>query len=202
MATGETFKCSVIGELDDLTAVVFDFGYVQLGGSANDHIDTGTGAGAFQTLVEATMAAALPDDFNFVKYRFACVGGAHLGEIGHSFPANPLEGDLVSANRSPNELCASLKRSTGYASRRDRGRVFFGPLSTAVHDNGNVNKVDVAGPLLAVANKLKSNLAVAGITLSPVILAADGTYSGRIVINTSVAAVMVHRRTRRPRTGA
>lgn len=201
MATGETFKGSMINELADGTAVVFDFGFVQLGGSANDHIDTGLGAGALQSLVQDTFVAALPDDLTVKRYRFACVSGAHLGEIGYVEVDPPVTGQLSAVNRYPNELCASLKRTTGYASRRDRGRIFFGPLATTTIDNANINRVDVSA-FAAVHAKLKSNMQVSGITLSPVILAANGTYSGRLIINTSCAPVIVHRRTRRPRTGA
>lgn len=201
MAIGETFKATVIGELDDGTAVVFDFGYADTA-AGSTHIDTATAAGDFQGTVQDDMANALPEDFTFKKYRFACVGGTAHGEIGYVDVTPAVHGQLTAVNRSPNELCAALKRSTGYAARNERGRIFFGPLSVTVHDNANVNKVDTGGLLLTVANLLKANLVTQTRTLKPVILNAAGGYSGHFVTTASVAAVMVHRRTRRPRVGA
>lgn len=200
MATGETFKASVIGELDDSTAVVFDFGFVDLAGGSV-HIDTALAAGNFQTLVQDTMAACLPDDYTFKRYRFACVGGAHVGEIGYTEVDPAVHGSVSAVNRMPNELCVSLKRNTGYATRRDRGRIFFGPIPTGLVDNANINKIVPAG-YSDVAQLLKTNLVVSGITLKPIILSSAGTYSGRVVSQVGIADVMVHRRTRRPRSGS
>lgn len=198
---GETFKASVIGQLDDGTAVVFDFGYAHID-SPNVHIDTSIAAGNFQTLVQQLMADALPTDYNFKKYRFACVSGANIGEIGYVDVSPPVAGGLSPVNRYPNELCASLRRSTGYSTRRDRGRVFFGPLATTLIDNANINKVVTDTALVDVASLLKSNLVTQGVTLKPVILSSSGSYNGRVVIKSSVAEVIVHRKTRRPRIGA
>lgn len=202
MATGENFKASVIGELDDGTAIVFDFGYTD-NVSGSVHLDTATAAGNFQTLVQAVMANALPDDFHFRRYRFACVAGTHVGEVGYVEVAGDVPGAMSAVNRYPNELAVAVKRNTGYSSRRDRGRIFFGPVSTGLADNANVNKVIPDGAnITAVANLLKANLTTGGVVLKPVILSSAGTYSGHVVINVGVAAVLVHHKSRRPRTGA
>lgn len=202
MATGENFKASVIAQLDDGTGVVFDFGYTD-NVSGSVHLDMGIAAGNFQTLVQNTLALALPTDYSIVRIRFACVQGVHLGEIGYVEVSPPVAGSLSAVNRYPNEMAISVKRSTGFASRRDRGRIFLGPVSAELADNANVNKVIASNALLInVANLLKSNLTTGGVTLKPVILSSAGTYSGNIVNRVSVAAVLVHHKSRRPRVGA
>lgn len=200
MATGETFKASVIGQLDDGTAVVFDFGYLD-NVSGSVHLDTGTAAGDFQTLVQTTMADALPTDFSFKRYRFACVSGAHNGEIGYVEVVGSVKGTVSAVNRAANELCVTLKRSTGYSSKSDRGRIFFGPIPTGAMDNANVNKI-VPAFYADTAELLRSNLTSGGVVLKPVILNAAGGYSGRIIVNVGVGEVMVHQKRRRPRIGA
>lgn len=202
MATGENFKASVIGELDDGTGIVFDFGYTD-NVSGSVHLDMAIAAGNFQTLVQATLVQALPADYTFKRYRFACVAGVHAGEIGYVEVTPAVHGDLSVVNRYPNELAIAVKRNTGYASRRDRGRIFLGPVSASLADNANVNKcVPDAAPLVAVANLLKSNLTSGGVVLKPVILSSAGTYSGNLVSKVGVADVLVHHKSRRPRTGA
>jgi hypothetical protein len=201
MAALETFKASIIANLADGTAIVNDYGYTD-DSSGTTHIDCGTGAGAFQTLVQATYIAALPSNWKTVRYRFACVGGTHKGELGFVEDATH-QGALDSDNQLPAELCISMKRNTGHSSRRDRGRVFFGPVATDfINVDADWDKVPANPLLTAVANLGKAALTVGGVTLHPVILAADGTYSGRVVINVSIGPTFVHRRSRRIRVGA
>lgn len=202
MALNETFKASVIGQLQgSLTAVVFDYGYVDLN-AGSTHRDTGTWAGVFQTMWQAVALAALTDDLVIKRYRFACVAGIHVGEIGYVDNVN-VTGGLTAVNRMPNEVCVSLKRSTGYASRRDRGRVFWGPVATTLVDNSDVNLADVGSALLQAARDLGSTpITTGGASLTPVILAANGTYSGRVIVNTGIGDVLCHRKSRRPRAGA
>lgn len=200
MAAGECFKASIICEGDDGTAYVFDYGFADTDGQV--HIDTGIAAGNFQTLVQNYYVAALPTDVTIKKYRFACVNGAHKGEIGFVNDVN-VAGEASAVNRYPNEIAISMRRSTGYASRRDRGRVFFGPVSAIWGNNANVNKVDLTAPALQDLRDLgKATLATQGAGLFPVILAANGTYNGRIIVRVDIAEVFVHHKTRRPRVGA
>lgn len=202
MAEGETFKATVIGRLQDGTAVCFDFGYVDLT-SGTGHIDTGTAAGDFQTLVQAKLAAVLPDIFTFQRYRFACVGGAAKGEIGYVDVSPIVNGSLLGDGHLPNEIAISVKRSTGHSSRSDRGRIFLGPVAQGLLDADHLNSPDLTNSdLLAVKDLLKANLITGTRTLRPVILNAAGTYSGRTVSMTSIGSIFVHRRTRRPRSGA
>ena len=200
MANGETFKASVIGELADGTGVVFDFGYVD-NNPSSVHLDTGTMAGDFQTLVQAIMATSLPDDYTFKRYRVACVSGAHAGEIGYVEVSPPVLGQASAVNRMANELCVSIKRATGHASRRDRGRIFFGPIPLGAMDNANVNKI-VPTFYSDVAELLKANLTTSATVLKPVILNSAGAYSGNLVNRVGIADVIVHRKSRRPRQGA
>jgi hypothetical protein len=196
MAEGETFKATVITEGNAGTAFVFDFGFVDVT-SGSAHIDCGIAAGNFQTMVQATMAAALPSEQIFRKYRFACVGGAHVGEIGYVVVDPPVlggqEGDVL-----PAECAISMKRNTGFSSRRDRGRIFFGAVVTSYRTGDNTDEIThTASTLVAVRDLLKATLTTQSRSLKPVILSAAGTYSGRQVINVEVAKVLVHRKSRR-----
>jgi hypothetical protein len=203
MAVGETFKATIIAQHNDGTAIINDFGYVDLAGSSA-HIDTGTAAGAFQTLVQAVFVAAMVADVSIFRYRFACVGGTHKGEIGFV----DVSGGIAGANTSgelPKEMCISMKRQTGYASKRDRGRIFFGPVAldywagpTIAPDKVNAGVAEI----VAVSNLLKANLTVSAVVLSPVILAGDGTYSGKVINRVSIPSELVHRKSRRVRVGA
>lgn len=200
MAANETFRASVIMEGNLGTAVVYDFGYVDNSGGGT-HIDTGTAAGDFQTLVQATLVAALPTHITFKKYRFACVGGTHLGEIGYvDVPPDTVTGSDES-DVLPMEICISLKRATGYASRRDRGRVFFGPCIRGFQSADNVDKVVPSPYLEAVRDLLKANLVTQTVTLKPVILAGNGTYNGRLITKVAIGEVFTHRKSRRWRVG-
>lgn len=200
MATGETFKATIIGELTDHTAIVFDFGYVD-DASGSVHLDTGTAAGNFQTLVQAKFAAVLCSDFTFRRYRFACTLGVHKGEIGYVEVDPAVNGALDPLDRLPNEVCIAMKRMTGHASRRDRGRIFFGPLSKNFAVSADQNVPSTNGDLDQVRDLLKANLVTGGVTLKPVILSAAGTYSGRLVNRVAYNTIYVHRKSRRPRPG-
>jgi len=202
MAEGEHFKATIICQTNLETAIVFDFGYADVTAGAG-HVDTGIAAGDFQTLVQAKLAALLPTPVAIMKYRFACVLGTHIGEIGF------VEGDpiIVGLNEPdyilPSEVCISVKRNTGYASRRDRGRVFFGPVGSNLRDPDNTDKVKTTdADLVNFRNLLKTNLVTQTRTLEPVILAADGTHSGHKIVNVAIAEVFVHRKSRRLRVGA
>ncbi len=200
MAVNETFRASIIGQLTPSgTAIVFDFGYRDPSGSA--HVDCGTAAGNFQTLMQSTFANALPSAFIFVRYRFACVSGAHDGEIGYTDVIPPVTGAL-GPEMLPPEIAISMKRNTGHASRRDRGRIFFGPVSPDYRqapDNDLV--LASATELINVSNKLKADLVTGATTLKPVILAADGSYSGNDVIQVAIGPIFVHHKSRRTRGG-
>lgn len=204
MGTNEqTFKASILCQDEtNGTAYTFDFGYRENSGTA-PHIDTGTAAGNFQTLVQASFLAIMPERVHIRRYRFATVYGPFKGEIG--FVEADEEGGITpSGHLLPQEVAISFKRSTGYSSRRDRGRIFFGPV-----DPGNFQQAEPNGDLVenadsrlvTVSNLLKNTLTTQGSTLDPVILAADGTHTGRIVIKTSINPVFVHRKTRRLRVG-
>lgn len=201
MALNETFKASVIGQLADGTAVVFDYGYVDLNPGI-EHVDTGTMAGNFQTLVQDKMAQVLPVQFTFKRYRFACVGGTHAGEVGYVEVDPPVVGELLGVDNLPNEICIGLKRSTGHTSRRDRGRIFFGPVDSTLVDDDNRNIPEPNSALNDVRDTLKLNLAAGGYELRPAIIAANGTYSGRTIIHVGYSPTFLHRKSRRPRIGA
>lgn len=196
----ETFRGTVIGSTGSgVNAILFDFGFRDnTGGSV--HIDTGTAAGDFQTLVQSVLAAVLPSTYTFVRYRFACVGGDHVGEIGFVEVSPPVNGDnSVFDYILPNEIAISLKRATGYSSRHDRGRVFLGPVGSYLA-SASSNKPDAANTdLIAAANLVKAVLTTGGVALTPVILSSAGTTNGRTIIHASIGQVYVHRRSRRPR---
>lgn len=201
MAAGETFKATIIGELDDGTAIVNDYGYVD-DSSGTVHIDCGTAAGAFQTLIQAAYVAALPNNWHTVRYRFACVGGTHKGELGFVEDSTTV-GALETDDQLPAEMCISLKRNTGHSSRRDRGRIFFGPVASFFVSGSTPWDKPIPGPLLtAVMNLGKATLTVSSVALHPVILAANGSYSGRIIVNVGIGETYVHRKSRRLRVGA
>lgn len=204
MGTNEqTFKASILcQDQTNGTAYTFDFGYRENSGTA-PHIDTGTAAGNFQTLVQAPFLAIIPERVNIVRYRFATVYGPYKGEIGF-VEANQAGLLSIAGHLMPQEIAICLKRATGYASRRDRGRIFFGPVDPATFQQSEPNGDEVVTTvtdLVTVANLLKSNLTTGGHTLEPVILAADGTHAGRTVIKVSIAPVFAHRKTRRLRVG-
>lgn len=201
MAANEVFKATVIGVLTHGTAVIFDYGYQdQTGGSL--HFDMGTAAGDFQTMVQATLAAALPVSFTFKRYRFACVSGAHVGEIGYVDVTSPVIGTLTVGVELPAEVCISLKRGTGFASRKDRGRVFLGPVMSGLQSTSNPDQVVDIGTILAVA----ANLGTQGLNtqtanLTPVLVDSTGETTGRRLINASFGSVFVQRKSRRFRSG-
>lgn len=198
--TNETFKATIVAQGNLGTAFVYDFGFVDLAGGSF-HFDMGICAGDFQTMMQTAWTDILPDDVAIIRYRFACVGGTSVGEVGFVDVSPPVTGGLASTNQLPAELCISMKRNTGHVSRRDRGRVFFGPLAKDFQEEINPDLVTVTADLTTASQLLKADLTTQGHVLKPVILASDGTYSGRIVINTAIAQVFVQRKSRRFRVG-
>ncbi len=200
MALNETFRATVIAEVNTGQAIVFDYGYQQQS-AGSEHLDTGTAAGDFQTLVQATLAAALPTGLTFKKYRFACVGGTHVGEIGFVV-VDPAVTGAQDSDPLPLEIALSMKRSTGHASRRDRGRVFFGPIVEDLRDTGNSDKPLAGSSQLSdVCNLGKADLTTGGVTLRPVLLSGDGTTTGHVITTVEVGDVFVHHKSRRLRVG-
>lgn len=200
MAANENFKVSILCVDVGGQSFVFDYGFHDDSGGAV-HIDTNQLASDFQTAHEAAWRACLHQDVQIARYRAACVLGAHKGEVGYidTAPgvAGTYEGDLL-----PREICMAFRRSTGYASRRDRGRIFFGPLTKDRQTNANP---DICAPQavdFTLCDTLKANLLTQTVTLKPVILAADGTYSGHLVNKVAIASIFCHRKTRRFRAPA
>lgn len=200
---GETFRATIQGEIDDGSAVVFDFGYFD-STSGSGHVDTGTAAGDFQTKVQARIVAALPDTYTVRRYRFACVGGTSKGEIGFVDVSPPVAGALSTVTAPmPNEICISIKRATGYASRGDRGRIFFGPVADDIVAGNGPNKYDMTNTaLLSVRDLLKEDFLTQGRTLRPVLLRPNGTCNGHLINRVGLNPIFAHRRTRRPRQGS
>lgn len=202
MASGEHFRASIFLSTADGSIFVNNYGYLDNSGGGA-HIDTATGATAFQSLVETTFQAALPGDCHIFQYRFATVfSTSHLGEIGY-VTINPIAGTAGFLANYPNEICISMKRSTGHAARTERGRIFFGPVSSDWADTGgNVNRcVSGNATLQAVADLSKSNLTVGGVVLKPILVDANGDSTENVIIHTPYALEFVHRRSRRPTIG-
>jgi hypothetical protein len=201
MALNETFRATVIMVGNAGTAFVFDYGY-QDQNIGSTHLDMGTAAGDFQSLVQATLAVCLPAEVSFVRYRFACVGGTHVGEIGYVEVTPPVAGSIAPGVPLPGEIAISMKRSTGYSSRKDRGRVFFGPVDESLRSGTNPDECDVTNVDLIAINALGiSALTTAGVLLKPVLLAGNGTTNGHVLVNKAIASVFVHHKSRRFRTG-
>lgn len=196
MAEGDVFRATVMLDGNLGTAVNFDFGYID-NNSGSTVIDTGTAAGAFQTLVQATLAAALPETVIFKRYRFACVVGPNVGQIGYVDVDPPVTGGITSGVVLPAEIAISMKRRTGYASRHDRGRVFFGPVHQQYQSSANIDEVQMDSTLTDIANLLKTNLTVSTRVLKPVILRADKLTPQHIINNVSVGEIFVHHKSRR-----
>lgn len=201
MATGDNYKATIIARDNYGTSFVYDFGYAT-DGVSSIHVDCGTAAGDFQTLVQAKWAACLPNGIFLFRYRFACVRGPHVGEIGYVVANPPVEGSKDNGYRLPNEICISLKRNTGYNTMRDRGRIFFGPVSQDYRDPTNYDKVQDDSALRDVRDLLKATLTTQTEVLKPVILNKDGEFTGRYVIHAEIASVFTHRRSRRFRIEA
>lgn len=196
---GELFRASIVMlHIPSGTAFVNDFSYADKS-SGSTHIDTNVAAGDFQTLVQAKFQAALPESMNFVKYRFACVAGGHAGEVGEVVLTDTQNGELTGGTTLPNEVCISLKRSTGYATRRDRGRIFFGPVHSDLY-GASRNSPDLeSGQLQDVMNLLKTNLVTQTRTLKPIILSSTNTTNGHDIVRASIGHLYTHRKSRRPR---
>jgi len=135
-----------------------------------------------------------------MRYRFACVGGPNVGDVGFVEVAPGTTGTITGVDVFPGEICISMKRNTGHVERTDRGRVFFGPVAETFRLAGTTDTVDTANTdLITFSNLLKSNLTVSGTTLKPAIVSSAGGYSGNLVINTSIGRIFTHRRSRRIR---
>jgi hypothetical protein len=200
MALNDTFRATIIAKMDNGTAIVFDYGYQQQS-AGSEHLDTGTAAGNFQTLVQATYLAALHTTVGITRYRFACVHGDHVGEIGFVEVDPPQQGSGDGA-LLPQEIAISMKRSTGYSSRKDRGRVFFGPCLAAYAPGTDFDLVDTTiAELQAVRDLGKATLTTGGVTLKPVLLAGDGTTNGHVITRVAMGPVFVHHKSRRLRVG-
>lgn len=201
MAHGEHFRASII--IDDSTsgAIVNNYGYADLtGGSV--HLDMGIAAGVFQTLVQEKYAAFLPTTCKIVKYRFACVfSPSHLGEIGFVEPDEPVFGGAATIGMLPAEMAIAIRRNCGTASRMERGRIFLGPVS-ATYRSLLTNQPDMTSSVLNdFTNLVKAGITVSGTALSPIIVDADGDSTEKVIINSSIGPVFVHRRSRRPGVG-
>jgi len=200
MAAGENFRVSVIGEMPAThAAVIFDFGLQdQSGGSV--HIDCAQAAGDFQTAVQAAILAVARNDYTIRRYRFACVhsSAGHLGEVGYVDDVNQDGTISMTSADLPNEICISMKRNTGHVGRRDRGRVFFGPVSHTFRVG--LNGVDISNSSLQDFRDLgRTPLLTQTVLLKPVILASDGTSTNREIVNVSIGLEFVHRKSRRTR---
>src|SRR6476659_9074657 len=129
MSATDCFRLSIVAEDINLhTAFVMDFSYEDRSGGSV-HLDTGIMAGNFQTMVQGKWQAITRSTVNLKRYRAACVAGPHIGEIGFVEPFD-INGALSEIGTDcPDQTAISFKRNTGYASRKDRGRVFFGPVN-------------------------------------------------------------------------
>ena len=198
MANGDLYRASIISMNLSGTAFVMDFGYVDQTSSV--HVDMGIAAGNFETLVQAALLAILPDSVAVLRYRFACVGGPNVGDVGFVEASPGTVGLISGVDVFPGEICISMKRNTGHVERTDRGRVFFGPVCETFRLTGTTDTVDTANTdLVTFSNLLKSNLTVSTATLKPAIVSSAGGYSGNVVINTSIGRIFTHRRSRRLR---
>jgi len=198
MASNETFRGTIIAEMPAThVAIVADFGYQDQSGG-NVHLDMGIAAGDFQTLVQGDWRAAMRDDVTIRTYRFACEASTHghAGEVGFIENVN-LDGAISqTAADLPNEICISIKRRTGFTGPRNRGRVFFGPVSHT-YRNG-LNGVVITDALLnALGALLTSNLSTQTVDLKPVILGANGVTTGHVCNTYSIALEFTHRKSRR-----
>ncbi len=200
MPGSQTFRASAICEGNAGTAFVFDWSFADPASSPL-HLDMGIAAGDWQTAVQADLAACLPSQIVIKKWRFACVSGPSVGEIGYVVVTPPQAGSRTAADVLPNEIAISLKRDTGHASRSDRGRIFFGPVDIAYQDTTNPDKVLDDGTLLTLANSSFGTFTTQLTTLTKCLLHADGTWNGHALIHASVGEIFVHRKTRRFRSG-
>ena len=199
MSNGECFRASVIAEAPAThTAFVYDFAYQdQTGGAV--HIDTSLAAGDFQTLIQADLLAILPSNITIRKYRFACVSGPHIKEVGTVDDVGQSGAISAGSGDLPFEQCISIKRTTGFAGGTHRGRIFFSPVAATFRlaQNG-VNAG--ASDLETFRDLLKADLTTSGEALTPIILPGNPTTALRKpIIHVAIATTVVHRVSRRPR---
>lgn len=198
MPLNDLFRASVHGLWRDVTGIVFDFGFVDSSSGAGA-VDTNIAAGDFQTLVQATLAAALPPEYTFKSYRFACVAGVGVGQIGHVDVYPAVDGQLSENSALPPEIAIAMRRRTGYASRSDRGRLFFGPVHYQFVDSSDPDKVVEDSLLHDVRDLLKTNLVTQTRVLKPCLISAGNTNNGHNIIESGIGERTVHRTSRRTR---
>lgn len=203
MAGGDNFKLSIISQFNpSVTQIVADYGYTDNSGGSL-HLDTGDIITSFRTMVETKYRAVLPDCVFIHQYRCQCVASTHgfKGEIGY-YDLNPTVAGTNGSETLPPEMAISIRRKTGWASRRDRGRLFLGPVTTSYFSSATPDVVQVDATLLTFAGTVSESITVSGVVLSPVILSANGTYSGHLIIANSVPNGWVHRKSRRAGVGS
>jgi len=198
MAANETFRATMIAEMPAThVAIVADWGYQdQTGGSV--HLDMNQAAGDFQSFMQAALIAAMRSDVTIRKYRFACEASTHghEGEVGYVENVNQ-DGSISQTSADlPNEICISIKRRTGYKGPKNRGRLFWGPVSHT--QRVGLNGVDITNSdLNSLGDLLTQPLTTGTVALAPVILGNKGVTGGKVINTYSIALEFVHRKSRR-----
>lgn len=198
MANGDVIRCSIQGQQNG-TVTVNTWHYVDRSGGS--HVfDAATGASDFYAFMGGFLEAPHTTDWNVNFTRFAVIAGPNVGKVGYDVLGSGGSGGITPAQPAPPEVCAALKRWTGYAARSQRGRLFFGPLDSTLFANMEQGLIDDTNPsLLDLCHAMSATFTTGGVGLTPVLVGKAPTFTptAAAINYTAIAVGSVHRKSRR-----
>lgn len=203
MAAGDVFRLSLLGN-DGFRSIVNTFHYADdSGGSV--HINADAFCSDWWTTWSAPLLAAAVNSVNFTAVNVQCILGPNLGDIG-VYGMNAGNTGTYGAPDVIPEICIAITRKITKAGRKNRGRIFWGPLNSGHFSsvpNGEVNTGDAS--LTSISTILTSSFTTQTVALDPCLVHAAGkpvvyTRTPGIITESVVSQGSVHRKTRRDKT--
>lgn len=199
MANGDIIQFSIAG-FQGSTETVNTWHYKDESGGATVWYPP-TCLSDFNAFCYGTLQNCLRTDWNGTAIRFACIAGPNAGMVGYD-DINGTTGVIVPTGTEgvPPEICISIKRSTGFASRHDRGRLFLGPVDPSLLTSPTLGIVDQTNAsLIALTGIGYAIFTTMGVGLTPVLVNKTTLVASRQLIQGAIAEGTVHRRKRRSR---
>lgn len=198
MANGDVIRCSIQGyDSGANSTTVNTWHYVDRSGGSHS-FDASTGASDFWSFMGGFLCACLGTTWTANAVRFAIGAGPGIGKVGEFFPTTSNTGGNSFTDACPPEICISLKRWTGYASRSNRGRLFIGPTDAMFFIGIQYGAVDTTNAsLIALSNAMKATFTTGTVGCTPVLVNKLWVPTAAPISYNAIAEQSVHRKTRR-----
>jgi hypothetical protein len=194
MATGDVLRMSITGFFNG-TEIVNTWHYKDVSGGSTEFFMATTCAD-FYTQFWTQLQNCLTTDYILYSIRGAVVAGPGLGRVFTQIYSGITGGNAPSVAQVP-EICISIKRSTGYASRANRGRLFLGPVDNIFLTDPEKGEVDTTNSfLLLLAGTTTAIFTTQTVGLVPCLVSKLFVPSAQLLYS-GIAPGTVHRRKRR-----